>query len=182
MVTAPALHGCLNSRGGRLCCRIAAYITLLNGKHIIYTKAKTETAKCENSLKQEGKGSMLLLLGVPVSLQQRVSWHQRQQTDVCVHVCDTRMPVQAQFIPTKRLLHNAVKVNETLSNYLPCPCQSCKFNLPRASNLPPEDVSISQSHGCAVVLLERLLPWHLTHPSAQCLDLQPQIPDDSPWF
>lgn len=73
---------------------------------------------------------MLLLLGLPVSLQQRVSWHQRQQTDVCVHVCDTEMHVQAQFIPRKRLLHNIGKVNETLSNYLPCLCQSCKFNPP----------------------------------------------------
>lgn len=65
---------------------------------------------------------MLLLLLLPVSLQQRVSWHQRLQTDVRVHVCDSEMPVQAQFIPTK--MHNAVKVNETLSNYLPCLCVS----------------------------------------------------------
>lgn len=116
---------------------------------------------------------MLFLLGLPVSLQQRVSWHQRQQTDVCVHVCDTKMPVQAHFIPRKRLLHSTGKVIETLSNYLPCLRQSCKFNPPRASNFPPEDASISHSHGCAVVLLERLLPWHLTHPSAQW----PSAPD-----
>lgn len=125
---------------------------------------------------------MLLLLDLPVSLQQRVSWQQRQQTDVHVHVCDTGIPIQAQFIPRKRLLHNTVKVNETLSNYLPCLCQSSKFNLPRASNFPPDDGSISQSHGCAVVLLERILPWCLTHPSAQCLDLQPQIPMTGPDF
>lgn len=61
----------------------------------------------------------------------------------CARACDIEMPVQAQFILMKRLLHNAVKVNETLSNYLPRMCQSCKFNLPCASNFPTVCVSIS---------------------------------------
>lgn len=38
---------------------------------------------------------------------------------VCTRARDIEMPIQAQFILMKRLLHNTVKVNETLSNYLP---------------------------------------------------------------
>lgn len=99
---------------------------------------------------------------------------------VCTRAHDIEMPIQAQFMLMKRLLHNTVKVNETLSNYLPRMCQSCKFNLPSASNFPPEYVSISRSNVCEVVLLDCLPPWRLTPPRAACLDLQPQNLDDSP--
>jgi len=99
---------------------------------------------------------------------------------VCTSSHDIEMPVQAQIILMKRLLHNTVKVNETLSNYLPRMCQSCKFNLPSASNFPPEYVSISRSDVCEVVLPDCLPSQHLTAPSAVCLGLRPQNLDDSP--
>lgn len=98
---------------------------------------------------------------------------------VCTRAHDIEMPVHAQFILMKRLLHNTVKVNETLSNYLPRMCQSCKFNLPSASNFPPDYVSISCSNACKVVLLDCLPPQHLTLLNTVCLDLQPQNLDDS---
>lgn len=48
------------------------------------------------------KGSILLLLDLPVSLQLRVSWHQRQQTDVRVHVCViSKCPSRHSLSPRK---------------------------------------------------------------------------------
>lgn len=116
-----------------------------------------------NSLKQEGKVTMLLL-DLPVSLQRGDLMAPKSvNRSVCARACDIEMPVQAQFILLKRLLHNTVKVNETLSNYLPRMCQSCKFNLPSASNFPPEYVSISHSDGCDV-LPDFLHPGISPHP------------------
>lgn len=74
----------------------------------------------------------------------------------CAH--NIEMLVQAQAILMKRLLHNSAKANETLSNYLPHMCRSCNFNLPSASNFPPEHVSIFCSHVWEVVLTVCLPP------------------------
>lgn len=156
---------------------------LLSVNHIIYIQALRKIAKCASSLKQEGKVSMLLWLDVPVSLQEgTVMAPKAVNRCVCEHAQDTERPVQAQCILMKRLLHNAVKVNETLSNYLPCVCQSCKFNPPSASNFPPEYVSVSPSDAREVGLPDCLPARHLTLLSAVWLDLQPPNLDDSPRF
>lgn len=183
MITVQVRRSYLSDTDRRLCYRIAAYLTLLNVTLIIYAEAETETTKCVNSLKQNGQVSVLLLLDFPVSLQEGGFMAPTAVNRcVCTRAHDIEMPVEAQFILMKRLLHNTVKVNETLSNYLPRMCQSCKFNLPSASNFPPEHVSISRSDVCEVVLPDRPPPRRLTPPSAVCPDLQPQNLDDSPWF
>lgn len=111
---------------------------------------------------------MLLLLDLPVSLQRGDLMAPKSvNRSVCARACDIEMPVQAQFILLKRLLHNTVKVNETLSNYLPRMCQSCKFNLPSASNFPPEYVSISHSDRCDVMLL--IFSILASHPTQSCV-------------
>lgn len=184
MITAQALYGCFNSTGGReavlqnCCLHYAAKWET----HHLHWSIDRNCKMCEQFNVGRKRKHVVVVRLACIPPTEAFMAPEAANRCACTRVCDIEMPVQAQFIPTKRLLHNTVKVNETLSNYLPRLCQSCKFNLPRASNFPPEDVSISHSRGCAVVLLERLLPQHLAHPSAQCLDLQPQIPDDSPWF